>query len=243
MVRRRHLEPEPRRPRSAQDLRSVHGSVELAGPADRHPREDDQGLRHGRSRPGDEHHPPAEEAARRSAEEIPRSVPSADPRRRPRQRAVPQVRRRFEGTRVHARSPSGPRRLSAGASSEGRVAAGAGAVGIRAAAEGHGRRPRDLHDDGVRADPEHPAERQGARQAHRADRAGRVAYLRYGRPVPPDRYLESGRPEVRAGRFRPADVLPRIGNRSDPAGRHQRSRRYVSTGSQPRRRTRRTARS
>ncbi len=57
------------------------GSVEFAGPADRHPREDDQGLRHGRSRSGDEHHPPAEEAARRSAEEIPRPVPSADLRR------------------------------------------------------------------------------------------------------------------------------------------------------------------
>ena len=73
---------------------------------------------------------------------------------------------------------------------EGDVAAGAGARRVRAAAEGHGRRPRDLDDDGVRADPEHPAEGQGARQARRADRPGRIAYVRHGRPVPPDRHLE-----------------------------------------------------
>jgi pyruvate dehydrogenase E1 component len=121
-----------------EDLRRVHRSDELEGPADRHPREDDQGLRHGRSRSGDEHHPPAEEAARGSAEEIPRSVPLADLRRRTRQRAVPQVRRRFEGTRVHACPPSGLGWLSAGAPPESRVAAGAGAGRVRAAAEGHG---------------------------------------------------------------------------------------------------------
>ncbi len=47
-----------------------------------------------------------------------------------------------------------------------------------------------------------------ARQAHRADRARRVAHVRHGRAVPPDRHLESGRPEVHSGRLRPADVLP-----------------------------------
>ena len=44
---------------------ALHGSIEDEGPADRHPRQDHQGLWHGRSRSGDEHHPPAEEAARR----------------------------------------------------------------------------------------------------------------------------------------------------------------------------------
>src|SRR6202012_4489349 len=156
---------------------------------------------------------PAEEDAGGSAEEIPRSVPPADFRRRYRQRTVHQVRGRLEGTRVHAQPPPGPRRLSAGAPSEGRSAAGAGTVGVRTAAEGYRRRPRDLDDDGVRADPEHPAEGQGARQACRADRAGRVASLRHGGSVPPDRYLESGRPEVRAGRLRPTDVLPRGGEK------------------------------
>ena len=64
MSRRRHLAPEPRRPRSAQGLRRLRGGGEAQGPADRHPRQDRQGLRHGRGGRGPEHHPPAEEDGR-----------------------------------------------------------------------------------------------------------------------------------------------------------------------------------
>ncbi len=64
-----HLEPEPRRPRSAQGLRRVPRGRQSQGPADRDPRQDDQGLRDGRVGRGAEHHAPAEEdvASSRSA--------------------------------------------------------------------------------------------------------------------------------------------------------------------------------
>ncbi len=63
-------------------------------------------------------------------------------------------------------------------------------------------------------------------QAHRADPGRRVAHLRHGRPVPPDRHLQPARAAVRAGGPRPGDVLPRRQGRPDPAGRHQRSGRH-----------------
>ncbi len=58
---RRHLPPQPRRPRSAQGLRRVLGGDAPRGRAHRGPRQDGQGLRHGPRRRRPEHHPPAEE--------------------------------------------------------------------------------------------------------------------------------------------------------------------------------------
>ena len=56
--RRRDLGAEPRRPRPAEGLRRLRRGREAQGPADGDPRQDDQGLRHGRGRRGPEHHPP-----------------------------------------------------------------------------------------------------------------------------------------------------------------------------------------
>ena len=50
LVGQGHLAPEPRRPRSAQGLRRVPRRGQPQGPADAHPAEDHQGLRHGRVR-------------------------------------------------------------------------------------------------------------------------------------------------------------------------------------------------
>ena len=65
-------------------------------------------------------------------------------------------------------------------------------------------RPRqgDVDDDGLRPPARRPAARQEDRQAHRADRARRIAHVRHGRPVPPGRHLRARRPALRAGRFR-----------------------------------------
>ena len=84
------------------------------------------------------------------------------------------------------------------------------------------RRPRDLHDDGVRAHPHAAAQGQEHRQERRAHRPGRSAHLRHGRPVPPDRHLQLGGPAVHARRFRPADVVPRGQEGPDARRGHQR---------------------
>ena len=62
--RRPDLGAGPRRPRSVQGLRRLPRRPAPQGPADRHPRQDRQGLRHGRGRRGPEHHPSAEEDGR-----------------------------------------------------------------------------------------------------------------------------------------------------------------------------------
>ena len=61
-------------------------------------------------------------------------------------------------------------------------------------ATGEGREILDHH--GLRAHPQRPAQGQGDRQAHRADRARRIAHLRHGRHVPPDRHLEPAGPDT-----------------------------------------------
>ena len=52
---------QPRGPRSQQGLRRLRRRGEAQGAAHRHPRQDGQGLRHGRGRRRPEHHPSAEE--------------------------------------------------------------------------------------------------------------------------------------------------------------------------------------
>ena len=67
-------------------------------------------------------------------------------------------------------------------------AAGAGAVGVRRAAEEHGR-SGDLHDDGVRADPHHAAARQEDRQAGGAEVPDESRTFGMEGPVPAVRHL------------------------------------------------------
>ena len=64
--RRRDLGADARRPRSGQGLRRLPSGGRAHGPADGHPGQDRQGLRHGRGRRGPEHHPPAEEDGTRT---------------------------------------------------------------------------------------------------------------------------------------------------------------------------------
>jgi hypothetical protein len=66
LVRRADLGAQPRRPRPVQGLCRLRRREPHDRPADRDPRQDDQGLRHGRGRRGPEHHPPAEEDESRS---------------------------------------------------------------------------------------------------------------------------------------------------------------------------------
>ena len=83
------------------------------GPADGDPRQDDQGLRHGRVGRGAEHHAPAEEDVDRSDPHVPRPLPDPGARRQARRRAVRHVPRGLAGARVHARAADGARRLPA----------------------------------------------------------------------------------------------------------------------------------
>ena len=81
-----------------------------------------------------------------------------------------------------------------------REARGAAARHLQGGARADRRRPRDLDHAGLRALPDAAAARQGARPARRADPGRRGAHLRHGGPVPADRHLQPGGPEVHAGR-------------------------------------------
>ena len=79
--RRGHRPPAPRRPRSGEDLRRLPRGLAPQGPADGDPRQDQEGLRHGPLGPGQDGHPPAEEARRRGAARVPRPLRAAALRR------------------------------------------------------------------------------------------------------------------------------------------------------------------
>ncbi len=121
-VRRRHLAAEPRRPRPAQGLRGVRGGDEAQGPADGDPRQDDQGLWHGRVRRRPEHHPPAEEDGHVLDQGVPRPLQGADSGRQARRSAVLQAARRRARDAVHEEPHRGAGRLAAGAPAQGRPA-------------------------------------------------------------------------------------------------------------------------
>ena len=113
---------------------AYHGGGEAQGPADGDPRQDDQGLRHGRVRRGAEHHAPAEEdghVARSSAFRDRFNVPIPDDKLD----EVPylHVRRGLAGdasTCASAHRSVGG--YAAGAPAQGRAARSAAAVGVRA---------------------------------------------------------------------------------------------------------------
>ena len=87
----------------------------------------------------------------------------------------------------------------------------------------------------LRAGAEHAVARQEYRQAHRADRAGRVPHLRHGGHVPPIWHFLAGRPALPPAGRRPALLLQGRPLRPDAAGRHQRGRRHGARGSRRRR--------
>ena len=73
---------------------AYQGRRRAQGRADGDPRQDDQGLRPGRSRRRPQHHPPAEEAERGRAARVPHAFRHSDLRRRGRRGAVLPARRR-----------------------------------------------------------------------------------------------------------------------------------------------------
>ena len=90
----RGLEAQSRRPRSVQGLRGVRRGGEAQGPADGDPRQDRQGLRHGRVRRRPDDRAPGEEDDAGGAEAIPRPLRHPDARRQDRRDAVHLARRR-----------------------------------------------------------------------------------------------------------------------------------------------------
>ena len=188
---RGHLAPQPRRPRSAQGLCGVPRTRTTQGPAHRHPREDGEGLRHGHGR-----RVASTSRTSRRRWTTPRSRRFRDrfdipvSRRKAGRRAVLSPGRGLARGAVPAGAPRRTRRLTAATSPQGRRVLTAPELGVRTPARRH-RRPRNLHDDGVRAGAEHRAARQAGRPARRADRRRRSAHVRHGRPVPPDRHLRA----------------------------------------------------
>ena len=149
--RRRHLAPEPRRPRSAQGLRGLSRGREHEGHADRDPRQDGQGLRHGRGRRIAEPDASAEEARQRGRARVPRPLPafrSPTTRSTTCRTTTPARIRRKCSTCSSARNALGgflpQRRRRAHRSLDARSRR------VRALYEVH-RRSRDLHHDGLRA--------------------------------------------------------------------------------------------
>ena len=223
----RDLGAQPRRARPAQGLRGLQGGVRAPRPADRDPRQDDQGLRHGRGRRGPEHHPPAEEDERGGAAGVPRPL-RARAHRPAGQGHLASTSRRSTRPRPSS-SASAARRWAARCRPRRRKAESLPTpelTAFQSQLDGH-RRPRDLDDDELRPHPLDDPARQAARQARRPDRARRVAHVRHGGHVPPARDLQPARPALHARGPRPADVLPRGQARPGAPGGHQRGRRDV----------------
>ena len=204
--RRGDLGADARRARPVEDLRGLLRGGGRARPAHGDPRQDRQGLRHGRGRRGPEHLAPAEEDGAGEPAALPRPLRPLDRRRRHRVAALPALRPRQRGGDLPPEAPRGARWLAARASPHVGGPGGAGPLRLRRPAR-RLRRPRELHDDGVRPRPEHAAAGQEDRQARGADRPGRVAHVRHGGHVPPVRDLLPGRAALHARGRRPADVL------------------------------------
>ena len=161
--------------RGGHDARKVyaayHAAVHTQGPADRHPRQDRQGLRPRQGRPRARW----SRTSRRSWTSMHCGIFATASVSRFRTRisraAVPQAARGQRRDAVPAGAPPRARRLSAGAAPHRAAAGGPAAGGLQGDAGRH-RRARDLHHHGLRAHPHGAAEGQEHRQAHRADRAG-----------------------------------------------------------------------
>ncbi len=126
LERRGDLEPAARRPRLPQDVRRLRRGHRAQGPADRHPRQDHQGLDAGLALRGPQLHAPDEEAHARGPQGVPRHASTSRSRTRS-SRRTPTCRRtstraRGRGDRVHARDAQAPRRLVPDAAHRGEAA-------------------------------------------------------------------------------------------------------------------------
>ena len=109
-VRPGHLAAQPRRPRPAEGLRRLPRRRQPHRPADRDPRQDDQGLRDGRLGRGPDDHPPGQEDDRGRAAHVPRPLRAAADRRAGPRGRVLQAARRLARDAVSPRAPRGARR-------------------------------------------------------------------------------------------------------------------------------------
>ena len=219
--RRGHLAAEPRRPRPAQDLRGLCRGGKAHRAADGHPGQDGQGLRHGRGRRGDEHHPPAEEDGAAGADGIPRPAGHPGLRRGTRGDSVLPAAGGQSGDPLPEGAPRGSGRLPAGADPCRDTARRAGAGRLRRPAAVQPR-ARVLDHDGVRA-PVHAADAEPRDlRSPGADRRRRGAHLRHGGHVPAARHLRADGPALRTGRRAQDRALQGGPRRPDPPGGDQR---------------------
>ena len=183
------------------------------------------GLGEARRRP--QHHPPAEEAERRGAARVPHAASAfrSPTRTSPRRRSISRPTTAPEMQYLHERAA---RRWAAPCPAAHRRAVRKRSAAARRLPGVPGRQQRQARCPTTMAfvrllDKLLP--RQEDRQVHRADRARRIAHLRHGRPVPPDRHLLARRPALRAGRFRPCSPYYKEAKDGQIAGRrHHRGR-------------------
>ena len=139
--------------RGGHDARKVYarlrGGDAAQGPADRDPRQDRQGFRHGQGRRRPEHHAPAEEARRRGAARVPRPLqyPGAATRTSPSCRSASRPHGQ-RGDALPARAAQGARRLPAAARTRRNASSRCRRSTASSRARGH-RRARDLHHHGA----------------------------------------------------------------------------------------------
>ena len=184
LQRQGDLGPLPRRPRLPQGLRGVQGGAGAQGPADGHPRQDDQGLDAGQPLRGPQLHAPDEEADRRGPRRLPRPALPGHPRLGAGQdpAALLQARARVRRAAVHARAAPAARWRRAAPPVGVQAAQGPRRQGARRPAPRVGQAGGG-DDDGVRPPAEGAAQGQGARPAVRADHPRRGPHLRPGLPV------------------------------------------------------------
>ena len=155
-------EAQPRRARSGKGIRGLQVGDRNQGPADGDPRQDDQGLRAGRSRRRPQHHASEEEVQRAGAARVPHAVlrfrfPTTTwPRR-----AVLPAARRFAGDAVSSRAAGGAQRLDSGAPGQRQTAATCSAQARRLSRLHRSlQRQRERYDHGRRAPDARADERQ-----------------------------------------------------------------------------------
>ena len=228
MTRPGDLEPQARRPRLPQGLRRLPGRRRAPRPADRDPRQDDQGLQPGSALRGPQRDPPDEEDDPGRPQAVPGHAADPDRRRGAGEGPVPAAvlppRPGRAGDPVPAGAAPPARRVRAGAAREGQDARAARRQGLRrdpAAGRASRRSPPRWRSSGSSATSRR-TRRSGHR--HRADHPGRGTHVRHGLDVPDAEDLQPARAAVHVRR-RVADAVLQ-GERAgpDPARGHQRGR-------------------
>ncbi len=243
--RRGDLEPQARRARLPQGLRGLPGGHRAPRPADRDPREDDQGLRARAALRGSQRDPPDEEADPGRPEDVPRLAAHPDLGRGPREGPVPAAVLPPWPGRAGDPVPAGAappaRRLRAGAAGQVQAARAARRQGLRRGAARLGQ-AGGRHHDGVRPAAPRPGQGQGDRPAAGADHPGRGAHVRHGLDVPDAEDLQPGTGSS-TPRSTPTLMLSYKESETgpDPARGHQRGRLDARRSSPPAPRTPRTA--